>query len=78
MQNAFLKKLPAKCLTKKKKVQLAENGLLKMMLIVVEKNPQVKARNLLMSVLTQNEVAKKVEQEKDRERRMEQRSKKEN
>ena len=49
MQNAFLKQLPAKCLTKKKKVQLAENGLLKMMLIVVEKNQVVKARNLLVS-----------------------------
>ena len=30
---------------KEKKVQLVENGLLKMMRIVVEKNQQVKARN---------------------------------
>jgi cell division protein FtsX len=78
MLNAFHRQLPAKCLTKKKKVQLAENGLPKMMQIVVEENQQVKERNQLMSALTQNEVEKKVEQAKDHERRVEQRLQKEN
>ena len=59
--------------TKKKKVQLVGNGLHKIKQIEVEKIQQVKERNLLMSALTQRKVVKKVEQEKDHERRMEQR-----